>query len=210
MNIKRSSKHFSMTMFSRCVLTLLILGLCQTAATASPSLRKYPGTVSVGNVKAAPSKKKVRSRANAQSDNGISGYMMCNNIDEDTYNQYGGVYLGQYHSWFWASPASKSFEADRTVLTYNTSDGEPYFSFRVEEGGAPLEAIKLARFACGFYCLLLGITSLPPSRRLGCRRSLVRMKRFADRAEGRPGSRNRVGHRRFADTSASLRPAMRC
>lgn len=143
MNIKRSSKHFSMTMFSRCVLTLLILGLCQTAATASPSLRKYPGTASVGNVKAAPAKKKVRSRANAQSDNGLSGYMMCNNIEEDTYNQYGGVYLGQYHSWFWASPASKSFEADRTVLTYNTSDGEPYFYFRVMEGGAPLEAIKL-------------------------------------------------------------------
>lgn len=149
-----------MTMFSRCVLTLLIMGLCQMAATASPSLRKYPGTVSVGNVKAAPSKKKVRSRANAQSDNGISGYMMCNNIDEDTYNQYGGVYLGQYHSWFWATPASKSFEADRTVLTYNTSEGYPYFYFRVEEGGAPLEAIKLildksrindASIECLFY-----------------------------------------------------------
>lgn len=147
-------------MFSRCVLTLLIMGLCQMAATASPSLRKFPGTASVGNVKAAPSKKKVRSRANAQSDNGISGYMMCNNIDEDTYNQYGGVYLGQYHSWFWATPASKSFEADRTVLTYNTSEGYPYFYFRVEEGGAPLEAIKLildksrindASIECLFY-----------------------------------------------------------
>lgn len=160
MNIKRSSKHFSMTMFSRCVLTLLIMGLCQMAATASPSLRKFPGTASVGNVKAAPSKKKVRSRANAQSDNGISGYMMCANIDEDTYNQYGGVRLGQYHTWFWTSPASKSFEADRTVLTYNTSDGEPYFYFRVMEGGAPLEAIKLildksrindASIACLYY-----------------------------------------------------------
>lgn len=147
-------------MFSRCVLTLLIMGLCQMAATASPSLRKFPGTASVGNVKAAPSKKKVRSRANAQSDNGISGYMMCANIDEDTYNQYGGVYLGQYHSWFWATPASKSFEADRTVLTYNTSEGYPYFYFRVEEGGAPLEAIKLildksrindASIECLFY-----------------------------------------------------------
>lgn len=147
-------------MFSRCVLTLLIMGLCQMAATASPSLRKFPGTASVGNVKPAPAKKMVRSRANAQSDNGLSGYMMCNNIDEDTYNQYNGVYLGQYHSWFWATPASKSFEADRTVLTYNTSEGYPYFYFRVEEGGAPLEAIKLildksrindASIECLFY-----------------------------------------------------------
>ena len=103
-----------MTMFSRCVLTLLIMGLCQMAATASPSLRKFPGTASVGNVKAAPSKKKVRSRANAQSDNGISGYMMCANIDEDTYNQYGGVRLGQYHTCiFYTSPRPRDPKTSR-------------------------------------------------------------------------------------------------
>ncbi len=142
MNIYQSSTAFSMKRFFGCVLALLLMGLCQFTASASTSLKKHSGNISTGNVRIAPQKGKMQSRvAAANGDTGISGCLMCNAVDQDTYTNYGGTALNSYYSWYWGKPTSISYETDQTVLKYDTDSG--YFYFSLNEGAMPLEAVKV-------------------------------------------------------------------
>lgn len=129
-----------MAWFSRGVLTLLLLGLCQLAG-AAPSPGRPFGKLAVGSEKVVPAKMKARPRSLAQADNGISLAFMCNENSEESYTNYSGLYLGDNYIWSWSSNPSVTYEADKTILRYNEENN--LFYFRVMEGGAPLEAIKV-------------------------------------------------------------------
>ena len=135
-----------MTAFCRSIMALLLVGLCQMTAVAAPDgLRKYPGKLAKENLKIAPMPRKAQARVAEQPVTSIGGSYMCNLYDEATYNGYAGVYLNTSYIWRWQIPALKTFEEGQTVLTYNTTEGNPYFYFRINDynGEAPMEAIKI-------------------------------------------------------------------
>lgn len=94
-----------MAWFSRGVLTLLLLGLCQLAG-AAPSPGRPFGKLAVGSEKVVPAKMKARPRSLAQADNGISLAFMCNENSEESYTNYSGLYLGDNYIWSWSSNPS--------------------------------------------------------------------------------------------------------
>lgn len=141
--INQLSNRFSIAEVLRCIPTLLLLLICQISALAARPSREYHAALQSDILKIAPVKKKVQSREATQSDSGIGIKYMCNYIDEDTYNKYGGTYMTDCYAWFWSSPADIIYEDTQTTISYNTSDGNPYFYFRIYNGGYPLEAVKI-------------------------------------------------------------------
>ncbi len=131
-----------MRRLSYCMLTLLLMGLCQYAVAASPQ-GKYAGRLSSENVRIVPSGKKVQSRVSTQSDDGISETFMCNRFGENSYTNYGGIYLNNSneYAYFWNKPDNILYEENQTVLNY-TSSGS-YFYFRSYDDAPVLEAVKV-------------------------------------------------------------------
>lgn len=138
MYINQSSIHLPMARFTSRILTLLLMGLCQIAASAS--LRMHTESVPVGDVRTAPMKNGAQSRIAAQSD-GISGTFMCNAFSEDTYSYNSEEYLNDYYVWSWGGYSGIEFGEGQTVLSYNARRAQRYFYFMAY--GAPLEAIKI-------------------------------------------------------------------
>lgn len=129
-----------MKRFYGCVLALLLMGLCQFAASASTLSGRHHGTVVTENESHLP-QRAVQSRvAKANEDSGIYGYLMCNEIDKEVYEQYGGQYLTSYYIWRWNAPTNIYYESDKTVLQYGS---KRYFHFVMNEGASPLEAVKI-------------------------------------------------------------------
>lgn len=94
-------------------------------------------------MKIAPKRGHSRVAASAEAAGGIGATYMCNVVDEATMTDYTGLYLNDNYIWTWKNPASKTFGDTQTVLTYNTSEGYPYFYFKKLENGASLEAVKI-------------------------------------------------------------------
>lgn len=141
--INQFSNRFSIAEVLRCIPALLLLLICQISALAATPSREYPAAFQSDNLRIAPVKKKMQSREATQSDSGIGIRYMCSHVGEDIYNEYGGTYLNDCYAWFWSSPADIVYEDTQTTISYNTSDGNPYFYFRIYNGGDPLEAVKI-------------------------------------------------------------------
>lgn len=129
----------------RCIVVLLMSGLCHIAAEAGPrvaakidisgqaikpldsALGRYEGTYRRG----------LRT-----SGSGISGYFFCNQVDEASYTDYTGIYLNDNYVWGWFYPEI-SYEETQTVLHYSADGDGYYFCFQVENGDYRLEGIKI-------------------------------------------------------------------
>ena len=138
--MNRYQSTIPMARFYRCLLALLLAGLCQVAAMATPPLKKLPGTWSVEKGRLVPKAQRVQAGMAAQAENGISGVLLCSQMEADHYTNYQGINLSDYYSWYWMVPSSVACEETQTVLSYESGT---CFYFTRGEGADNIEAIKL-------------------------------------------------------------------
>lgn len=123
------------------VLAILLVGMSQLEVEAVSSRVKQIGHLDVSSDKIMPLKKSAIRKAVARSGNGIAGTIMCNEVSEEFYTEYTGIYLNDNYVWSWQSPDSIIYEENQTVLNYSTVN--TCFYFRSYNDSPVLEAIKI-------------------------------------------------------------------
>ena len=125
----------------RLVLAILLVGMSQFEAEAISSRFKQIGHLDVRSEKIMPLMKSSVRKAAARSGSGISDTIMCNEVGEDSYTEYAGIYVAEDYAWFWNTPNNVTYEDEQTVLNYSTAN--TYFYFRSYNDSPVLEAIKI-------------------------------------------------------------------
>ena len=134
-----------MTGLLRCIVVLLMAGLCHIAVEARPRVAAkidLSGRQAIKPLDSAHDQAPGTYRRGLRtSGSGIAGYLFCNQVEEASYTDYDGIYITEDYVWFWVDPEI-SYEETQTVLHYSV-DGGSYFYFQVENGADRLEGIKI-------------------------------------------------------------------
>ena len=135
-----------MTGLLRCIVVLLMAGLCHIAAEAGSRVAAkidLSGRQAIKPLDSAHDQAPGTYRRGLRtSGSGIAGYLYCNEVEEASYTDYTGIYLNDNYVWAWCYPEI-TYEEAQTVLHYSAGSDGSYFYFQVENGDYRLEGIKI-------------------------------------------------------------------
>ena len=135
-----------MTGLLRCIVVLLMAGLCHIAAEAGSRVAAkidLSGRQAIKPLDSAHDQAPGTYRRGLRTSGiGIAGYLYCNEVEEASYTDYTGIYLNDNYVWAWCYPEI-TYEEAQTVLHYSAGSDGSYFYFQVENGDYRLEGIKI-------------------------------------------------------------------